>query len=429
VENEILIALLTKLVDERLSEVSARSVYRGPRGHQGPPGEDGKSFVFEEHADSIREWVKEFALKFEDLTAEQIEELRGPKGRDGKDGADGHSFIFEENKDDIEQIIRTTVGGLREELRLKFSDLSDDEIGNLRGPRGRDGRDGRDFNFDDHIEFFNGLKLRFSDLTPEEKDTLKLHFSELTEDEKASLKLRFEDLTEEDRALIRGPRGLRGQRGAAGRDGQSIVGPQGPRGLPGPQGVSIRGRDGIDGRDGVDGRDGEDAPHIVAIEVEQQKDYAVFVFVFSDGTEISSDRVKLPAPVNIYYRGGGGGGSSGGGGSGGGGGQPPDILPDSVKLDYYLEALAAYDRVLDVTYADSGLRTQRISSAVYGSALFPDSDVVKTISYLDVGTLNQRIDKIEFSGSIFGTNDLRKTFVYTPVGIKQVMTGTVYELI
>jgi hypothetical protein len=108
---------------------------------------------------------------------------------------------------------------------------------------------------------------------------------------------------------------------------------------------------------------------------------------------------------------------------------PPDVLPDSVKLDYAIQALAAYDRVASIVYVDSGLRTRRISSVTLTSALFPDSDVVKSISYLDVGTLNQRIDTIEWSGGLFDTQTLRKTFAYSLVGIKQVVTGFEFELI
>ncbi len=283
------------------------SALRGPPGVDGRPGKD---FVFEDHESTIRSWAQDHALKFEDLTDAQIAALRGPRGRDGKDGVDGRDFIFTDHSRDITAIIRSAIGDMEDSLKLRFADLTDDDISQLRGPRGRDGRDGRDFIFDEHREYFDSLRLKFSDLTDDERATLKLRFSHLTEDEKASLKLRFKDLTDEDRLLIRGPRGARGQRGITGRDGAD--GSQGARGLPGPRGIlGLTGARGIDGQDGADGADGLDAPTVVAIDVEQRDDDIVFVFKFSDGTDIRSDRVTLPAPVNVFN-----GGSSGGRGRG-----------------------------------------------------------------------------------------------------------------
>jgi hypothetical protein len=335
VENEVLIALLLKLVDARLAEQFPQRGPRGQRGAQGAPGRDGKDFVFSEHEHTIRSWVKEFALKFEDLTeeqiealrgprgqdgrdgkdfvlsehegvfralaeefalkfedlsADQIESLRGPRGRDGRSGIDGRDFIFEEHRDAITAIVTEYVGGISERLKLRFEDLTSDEVERLRGPRGRDGRDGRDFNFDEHREFFHSLRLKFSDLTDEEKDSLKLRFSMLTEDEKAELKLRFKDLTEEDRALIRGPRGARGQRGSPGADGER--GPRGLRGLPGP--VGPRGFQGLPGIDGRDGSPGQDAAQITDIRLEEFGGEFRFVFEFSDGTGITTDWISIP---------------------------------------------------------------------------------------------------------------------------------------
>jgi hypothetical protein len=349
-ETEILIALIGRMVDERLVNLPSNSVHRGSRGFPGRDGRDGKDFSFAEHEGIIREWAKEFALKFEDLSDEQIsklrgergqdgrpgkdfnfkeheavirqwakdsaltfkdlsdeeiEALRGPRGRDGRNGISGRSFVFEENRDAIESIIRSTVDGLKSDLKLRFSDLNDSDREQIRGPRGRDGRDGRNFVFDEHREFFESLKPKFSDLTDEEKDSLKLHFSQLTEEEKGALKLRFEDLTDDDKLLLRGPRGLRGQRGSHGRDGEN--GKQGARGLPGPHG--IRGLPGERGADGEDGLDGADAPYVTDIELDEYGDEIYFIFYFSDGTEITTDRVKLP--TRTVYGGGGAPGPTG----------------------------------------------------------------------------------------------------------------------
>ena len=98
------------------------------------------------------------------------------------------------------------------------------------------------------------------------------------------------------------------------------------------------------------------------------------------------------------------------------------------KLAQFLASLAAHDRVADITYHDSGLRTARINTVTYSSATYPSSDVVKTVYHLGVGTLNQRIDKIEWVGGVFGGDSLRKVFTYALVGIKYVKTEQHYEL-
>jgi hypothetical protein len=283
--------------------------------------------------------AEEFSLKFEDLDEEQIGALRGPRGKDGKDGKDGGDFIFDSHAERIESIVRSAVSDMHDSLKLRFSDLDADDIDKLRGPRGRDGRDGRDFIFDEHRGYFDTLRLKFSDLTDAERGTLKLRFSHLTEDEKAALKLQFKDLTDEELTLIRGPRGTRGQRGSAGRngeDGKSIRGAIGPRGVMG-----LAGRTGAAGADGQDGSDGIDAPVIVNIDVEQRDDDIVFVFEFSDGSVIRSDRVKLPTPV-----------VNGGGGSGRGRG--------ALNLDTRIDEVS-----LTVTYVGKAMPGNLTSAAVW----------------------------------------------------------------
>lgn len=379
-ENGILIALISKMVAQQIAELPTPVAHRGPRGPGGPSGKDGKDFIFADHEEKIRQWCRDFSLKFEDLSSEELESLRGPRGRDGVDGKgfdfdahaadidtlvrralsdisdslklkfadlsadeiqalrgprgeDGRNFIFEENKDAIEAIILSCVNSARDELRLKFSDLDSDEIEQLRGPRGRDGRDGtngRGFVFDEHRDFFLSLKPKFSDFTAEERETLRLQFSNLTPEEKSELKLRFEDLTEDDKALIRGARGPKGQKGRTGNDGVAgRTGPQGPRGRPGPVGQrglsGIQGLPGINGRDGVDG---QDAPFVTDIELEEfpVRNEIAFTFRFSDGSEITTETVKLPEHTNIYVE----GGTSGGGGGSGGGIVP--IQQDGVEI-------------------------------------------------------------------------------------------------
>jgi len=78
-EHEILIALLAKKIEQRLAALPDNSPLRGPRGQRGVAGRDGKDFDFKEVEPIVKEWIKEFSLKFEDLTPENIESLKGPK--------------------------------------------------------------------------------------------------------------------------------------------------------------------------------------------------------------------------------------------------------------------------------------------------------------------------------------------------------------
>ncbi len=307
--NEILIAILSKLVEEKLKEIPLPA--RGLRGLRGVPGTDGANgsdFNFSEHEEKIRAWAKEFALKFEDLNPKQIDALKGPRGRDGADGTD---FTFSEHSEAIRSILREEVDGMSESLRLKFSDLTDEDLSQLRGPRGRDGRDGKNFVFEDHVEFFKTLKLKFTDLTGEERQSLILKFSHLTDEEKSELKLRFKDLSDEERSSLRGPRGLRGQKGVAGTDGTNgLNGKDGIRGLPGPQGIS-----GLPGLEGKAGADGLDAPWIKDIHISQRDDSFSIIFEFSDGSFIETNPVSMPngSGNRVMFVGGGGSAGTGNG--------------------------------------------------------------------------------------------------------------------
>jgi len=367
-EEEILLALMSKMVQEKVAEYISSNTpipTRGPRGFNGPmgeAGEPGKSFIWDEHKDKIlekihgsslkfedlsedqkvilrgprgrdgldgrgfiwedheaviRDMIKDSALKFSDLTIQQMEDLRGRPGRDGKDGVkgrDGNDFSFQEHSDKIQSIINSEILGLLPSLKLKFSDLSLDDVESLRGPRGQRGKPGKDFIFEEHAEFFKSLKMTFSDLTETELDSLKLKFSHLTEKELDSLKLKFESLTEEDRESLGGPRGQRGKpgrdgiSGENGKDGKTLRGPVGPIGITGNQG-----RPGIDGEDG---EDGEDAPLIEDIRILEYRDNDISLrVVFNNGTSIETNKISLPksGPIvqNLFA-------ISGGMGSGGG---------------------------------------------------------------------------------------------------------------
>lgn len=102
-------------------------------------------------------------------------------------------------------------------------------------------------------------------------------------------------------------------------------------------------------------------------------------------------------------------------------------IPDSLKLNYHLSEMAAYDRVAAITYHDSGLKTQRINTITLTSIAFPDADIVKTVYYLDTGLKTQRIDRVEYTGAIFLPDSLRKVFVYSLIGTKYRIDGHYYE--
>lgn len=98
------------------------------------------------------------------------------------------------------------------------------------------------------------------------------------------------------------------------------------------------------------------------------------------------------------------------------------------KLSFHLNSLASYDKVVSISYLDSGLRTQRINQITMSSVLYPDTAMVKTIFYLDVGSIDQRIDKIEYAGSILLPDSLRKVFNYSVSGIGYKLDSYEYEL-
>ena len=98
------------------------------------------------------------------------------------------------------------------------------------------------------------------------------------------------------------------------------------------------------------------------------------------------------------------------------------------KFSFIFASLSAYDKVVSIQYADSGLLTQRIYSVTYSSDDFPDADLVKTVYWLDVGTMNQRVDREEYVGAIFSPDNLRKVYNYSLVGIRYNIDGFYYEI-
>lgn len=338
-----LIALLEALNSVNEEELEQISSLRGPRGFKGDPGEPGKDFSFEENKAEIHSILRErfdkdknkFKLKFSDLSKEEKESLKlkfkdlSPKDikqLKGKDGKPGRSFDFEAEKENITESLYQIFKSKKEELKLKFKDLSEDEIQQIKGEKGRPGKDGKSFIFEDHedeiskniTDYINSiadnLKLKFDDLTRIEKNQLSLKYKDLTEDQKEKLKLKFEDLSEEERRSLKGSRGQRGkpgeqgergEKGDPGKDGKAgakgETGKQGPRGIPGLTGLS-----------GINGKDGKNAPVIEDIKVKRENTNMYFIFIMSDGSEIKTNKVKLPeinTVLNRIISGGGGGGA------------------------------------------------------------------------------------------------------------------------
>lgn len=328
-DQNVLIAIFDKLIKDEINKIEFT---QGPRGIR---GRDGLDFNFDDHQENIKKIINDyidsiqhnFKLKFKDLTQDEIAHLKlvfsdlseeekfslkGDKGERGPRGYDGHNFNFEENENLISEMIINYIDSIKSNLKLKFSDLSDEEKSQLIGPKGTRGQKGASFNWDSHKDDISGMIDSKIDSMEED---LKLKFSDLSDEEKDRLKLKFQDLTHEDKESIRGARGSRGRPGRPGVDG--INGKDGIDGISayqewlnlghkgtvddfinslrviGPRGMSgIQGRQGIQGRDG---RDGKDAPIIVDINVIQRDKRFYFVFTFSDGREIETDYIDIPS--------------------------------------------------------------------------------------------------------------------------------------
>lgn len=420
-----------------LSNLPSKEELIGPKGSS---GKDGKDFDYEEHKVEIQNTIIEclenfkdqLKFTFQDLSEDEIESLRGPmghSGREGKigaDGADGKDFNFEEHKDSINTELRNFVNSIKDSLKLKLSDLSEDELYLLKGDKGDKGRDGRDFDFEEHED-------RIKNLLPT-PDQLKLKFSDLSIEEIESLKLKFSDLTDDDISKL--PRGPRGQRG-----------PRGSNGIQGEQG--IQGRDGLNGKDGSNGKDGlrgpmgamglkgekgEDAPFIEDVRIESQKDEFNLVFYFSDGSVIRTNKMLVPIKNNTVYQVISGGGSSGGGGTA----DPSEYFEDGVskgtfsKINFTGNAnLTSAGDTLTIDIPNSGGGTNEIGIRDEGTPLgnFQNIDFVGDgITVTNEGggvakvTVNQVPSTVDLTikdeGDIVTTTAKRVNFVGDYVTVK-----------
>lgn len=344
-QTEILLALIKKIVEDRVSALQSAetvTVHKTKTVVQETP------FDFDSHKNEITEVISNFIL--ENYKPEDLRGQDGADGRDGQDGKDGESFVFAEH----EETIRSWATEKADEIYSKvLSNLED-----LRGANGRDGKDGHNFIFAEHESAITDLIAASVEAI---RDDLKLKFTDLSPEEIASLKIKFDDLTEEEKMSLRGARGQRGKQGKDGADGQdgkssyelwletnsgsleeyflSLKGPRGARGEIGPQGQSIV------GPKGLDGRDGEDAPVVTDIELLQPfKDELALKVDFSDGSSIQTNSIVLPTatPKQVYIVGGvGGGGSGSGGGTGEDGKSAYEIAVENGFIGTEVEWLAS----------------------------------------------------------------------------------------
>lgn len=104
------------------------------------------------------------------------------------------------------------------------------------------------------------------------------------------------------------------------------------------------------------------------------------------------------------------------------------IISMNERLRFHLASLSAFDKLVSVTHADQGLRTERITSVSYASTDYPDAALTKSVYWLDAGLMNQRIEKVEYLGGVFAPSNLRKNYVYQTSGIHFRRTGINYEI-
>lgn len=311
----------------------------------GPSGKDGESFDWEKEQGQIKNLISDFVienrdqfkLKFDDLSPEEISSIIGPRGRDGKDGIhgeDGKDFVFVEHEASISSLVAQHLSDIKDSLKLRFDDLSDDEKMQLRGPRGQRGKQGHDFIYDEHKD---KIEAHIDDSVFKLAPSLKMKFSDLTDEEKLELKLKFEDLTEEERFSLRGPRGQRGKPGqdftwedhetkisnkiedfiSSIRDDLKLKFSDLTK--PEIQSLKLKFSDlselekfslrGKEGKAGSMGADGKDAPTIIDVRIVQRSSAFYFVFSFSDNTTVETNLIDFPVKhsnsLQVFNVGGG----------------------------------------------------------------------------------------------------------------------------
>jgi hypothetical protein len=306
-----LLAVVDAFVEDAISKIQFPESIPGPRGLR---GKDGNDFNIEDHEELISKFIQDNLPTEITISDEQLEYL---KGADGVDGKDGKNFDVFENVELIKSAIENTVSEIKESLKLKFDDLSEENKIELRGPRGQRGKSGKDFILEEVIPTIHeGIKSHIVGHYHE----LKLKFDDLKFEDLEALKFRYNHFTPENLLELKGPRGQRGKQGVQGERGeigaQGEAGKIGPRGAIGP--VGLKGPQGFPGKDavGLDGRNGKDAPVVEEIKLLEDKNSISLKFEMSDGTSINTNEVELPKRVVQNYYSSGGFSSSSGNGTG-----------------------------------------------------------------------------------------------------------------
>jgi len=432
-DNKTLIVLVDKLIEDAIKNLVLPEATRGPRGLK---GKDGNDFSLEEHQEKIVSFIQENIPTKIELTEDQIQSLKGSDGLNGRDGKDGKSVYVEDLIPLVTESIENKFSSVKDSLKLKFEDLTEEQIFSLKGKKGKDGKDGQDFDFQEHSKEIQNQIITYIDSV---RDCLKLYFQDLTVEEKDSLKLKFTDLTDEEKESLKGKRGQRGKSGVDGKDGysayelsnfegsleewiSSLKGERGSDGARGPIGLTgLVGPRGFEGRDGVDGND---APVIVDAELNEGVGEFSITLKMSDGTEIESNSISLPVkPVNVYnsYL------SMGGGTSGG---SQLIVLDEGVevattnKMNFVGDSVEV-TQVGDTTVVNfGGSSVSNIRQQILDS-----EDRVQDISYSDFGTRNERITRIDYySPSIIDTI-ARKDFTYVLDGTNYKRTNITWTIV
>ena len=340
-KKELILALIDAFVEDAINNESFKNSIkseRGPRGQRGKQGEQGlrgekgekgdkgDNPDIEEVRQALTFYLEDLKLKFDDLTDDDKVTLRGPRGQRGKQGEQGFQGIQGEKGErgekgekgergdtgekgesvDIQQLLKEI--NINQKIKEKFEESKQ----YLRGPRGQKGKA---FSFEEHKENITNIivshldrcKLKFDDLTDDEKDSLKLKFKDLSTNDVEALRLKFDDLTDEQKLSLKG---ARGQRGKSGRDfifeenkeeisslvnsyiesiKPDLKGDTGERGIRGQ--IGLQGERGFAGKDG---KDGKNAPVIVDVEIITSKDSAYMVFTFEDGSTLETNEFDLP---------------------------------------------------------------------------------------------------------------------------------------
>ena len=240
---EAIAPVLRQFVAEQFSSLITRIQALEARAavapEMGMSGKDGLGFI-----DALIDQEKQLCIVRSDGIITRLGCVSGADGRDGKDGIDGAPG---------RGIIRAHLFDGR--LRVKYSDGTEEDLGEVRGEQGESGPPGESIKGERGDSGANGIGIADVIIRGDTRQLLLTDGRELDlgrvvgRDGADGAPGEKGDSGEPG---DRGPAGPMGERGLAG-----IAGMDGSDGQPGPQGE--RGEKGEPGRDGVDGKDADPA--------------------------------------------------------------------------------------------------------------------------------------------------------------------------